>query len=453
MAKILTMLLLWLASCRVAGVSEAAAAEIEGGGAGAGAATIMLASSIGVLLFTLYRLAAYRRTMLAAHNRLATLAQNLKAGEKADWIDTGFSEVDAIAATLQDFDNRLRQKRSKLAQLNEELIKREPAGKPSGVNNQLRAIINAMPVGVVIAEAPTGRILEGNRAIETILRHPVIYSENTDAYGDWFAAHQNGARVQPAEFPLARALAGEEHPALECRYRRGDGAWGWIDIVGAPIRNEHSEIIGAIAAITDIDHIKTAEERGRIMNLELHHRVNNALAMIQSIANVTTRSANNIDCFRSNFSDRIQCLSRISTLLVRKSWTCTPVAELVDTILSCDRADLRDRISRSGEDVELRSEVALALGMTLHELLSNAIRYGALLTDDGRVTVDWRILDNGKHRLALTWVERGGPNVTPPPRNGVGHHLMKDVLARQFGGDIKIIFEPEGVRAEITAEI
>lgn len=442
-----------LASVLAIGIGGAAAAEAENCVMGPGAAAIALAGMIFVLLFTLYRLTAYRRRMLYAHSRLAVLTQDLKAGEITNWVETGIADVDAIAATLQDFDRRLREKRSKLARLNEELIKREPIAGSTGFNNELRAIINAMPVGVLIAEAPSGRILEGNRAIESILRHPVIYSDNADAYSQWIAAHENGAPVQPSEFPLARALAGEEHPTLECRYRRGDGSWGWIDIVGAPIRSDRNEIIGAIAAITDIDGIKAAEERGRMMIMELHHRVNNALAMIQGIANITSRSATNLDCFRSNFSNRIHCLSRISTLLVSKSWTCTPVRELVATVFACESADYGDRISFSGEDVELRSEVALALGMALHELLSNAVRYGALSTDKGKVTVDWRVVDGEKRHLALKWTESGGPSVEAPDRVGVGQILMKNILARQFGGDVEIHFETEGVRADITAEI
>jgi len=189
------------------------------------------------------------------------------------------------------------------------------------------------------------------------------------------------------------------------------------------------------------------------MNLELHHRVNNSLAMIQGIANITARTATDFACFRNSFSDRIQCLSRISTLLVKKSWAQTPMKELVTTALACDTAALRDRIVASGDEVELRSEVALALGMALHELLSNAEQHGALSTEDGKVYVDWRVTDSEGRRLEVDWRERGGPPVESPQRTGVGQYLMKTVLTRQFCGDIDIAFEPEGVRARITAEI
>ena len=314
--------------------ADARAAETTGWPAAVDVCAALLAAALLLALYALYRLDASRREMLSAHGKLASLTQRLKSGESTHWRETGVADVDAIAHTLEEFDQRLRHKRAKLVELNQELIKSDGLAGSGGFDNLLRAIIDAMPVGVLVAEAPSGRILEGNRAVETILGHPVIYSEDVGAYERRPAAHENGAPLSSGEFPLARALAGEERPTLECRYQRGDGEWIWINIVGAPIRNERNEVIGAIAAITDIDDIKTAEERGRQMNLELHHRVNNALAMIQGIANITARSATSFECFRSNFNDRIHCLSRISTLLVKKSWTSTPMRELVAVLLS-----------------------------------------------------------------------------------------------------------------------
>jgi two-component sensor histidine kinase len=191
------------------------------------------------------------------------------------------------------------------------------------------------------------------------------------------------------------------------------------------------------------------------MNLELHHRVNNALAMMQGITNITARSATDIGEFRTNLSDRVQCLGAISTLLVKKSWTTTPLRELVEITLACCSPDLAERVDLGGEDLELRSEVTLALGMTLHELLSNAIRHGALANETGRVTLNWRIEkeEDGKKRLILLWREQNGPIVEPPSKSGVGQYLMQDVLTRQFGGDIAFLFPPQGFQATITAEI
>ncbi len=415
-------------------------------------ATLALAVALGIVIAAILRSNAARRTTASATHDLAQMARRLKTGEPSSWTTTGVEDVDSIARTLEAFERRLRRKRALLTQLNAELLRNGVSG-GNGFNNQLRAIIDALPVGVLLAEAPSGRILEGNKALEALRRGPVIYSEAVNDYTHWTAVHENGEPVLQSEYPLARALAGEEKPALECRHQRADGSWGWISITGAPIRDERGDIIAAIVAVTDIDELKSAEEHRRMMNLELHHRVNNSLAMIQGIANITARTATDFACFRNSFSDRIQCLSRISTLLVKKSWAQIPMNELVTTALACDTVGLRDRIVASGDEVELRSEVALALGMALHELLSNAEQHGALSTEDGKVYVDWRVTDSEGRRLEVNWRERGGPPVESPQRTGVGQYLMKTVLTRQFCGDIDIVFEPEGVRARVTAEI
>lgn len=419
----------------------------------AAVAAMALAASLGAALLVLFRREAERRRAASATHRLAELAHRLKAGAPPDWTPTGVEDVDDIARTLEEFEHRLRRKRALLTQLNEEVIRGGGGGGQNAFNNHLRAIIDALPVGVLLAEAPGGRILEGNKALEDILRGPIIYAENTESYRHWNAVHESGEPVAPQEYPLARALAGEERPTLECRHQRADGSWGWISIVGSTIRNDRGEPIAAIIAVSDIDEIKSAEEHRRMMNMELHHRVNNSLAMIQGIANITARTATDFAGFRNSFSDRIQCLSRLSTLLVKRSWTETPVRELVTTALAADSPAMRDRIRISGEDVELRSEVALALGMALHELLSNAERHGALSAESGRVAVGWRVTDSEGRRLQVDWKESGGPPVEAPSRSGVGQYLMKSVLTRQFGGDIDVYYEPDGVRATLTAEI
>ena len=201
------------------------------------------------------------------------------------------------------------------------------------------------------------------------------------------------------------------------------------------------------------EQIRAAEEHRRTMNLELHHRVNNALAMIQGIANITARSATDIVSFRSNLSDRIQCVSRISTLLVSKSWSTIPVRELAETALAYGDPELEGRIDMGGENIDLRSQISLALGMTLHELFTNALHHGALSNATGRITLNWFVENNPSPKLTLIWSETGGPEVAPQSQPGVGRYLMKDVLARQFGGDIAFSFASHGMRAMMTTEI
>ncbi|TLG77026.1 histidine kinase [Methylocystis sp. B8] len=428
---------------------------------GATAITGVWLGVIGALAITLttafvviFWLVKQRREAQRAQHELAELTLAVEARGASHWSDTGVAEVDAIAHSIQDIDERLREKRRRLSELNDLLAKSSTIVSRTGANLQLRALLDAVPVGILIAEAPAGRIVEGNHLMETILRRPIRYSENTESYYQWNAIHQDGRPVASDEYPLARALAGEDHPQLECMIERGDGAYVWINIVGAPIRDDQRAIIGAIVAVTDVDDIKNAEIHNQMMNRELHHRVNNSLAMIQGIANITARTAQDFASFQQGFSHRVQCLSRISTLLVQTSWEKTPLKDLILVALSCSSHDYGDRVSVSGEDVELRSAVASALGLALNELLANAEQHGALSDDDGRVSISWRVdHEMDRPRLILNWTETGGPTVENPQQTGVGHFLITNVLARQMGGDVRLTYHAEGLQAEISAEI
>jgi two-component system sensor kinase FixL len=125
---------------------------------------------------------------------------------------------------------------------------------------QLRTVFDTVPVGLVLAELPSGRILEGNRYVEAMLRHPVIQSPDIHSYGEWVAFHADGRRVESREYPLARmVLDGEEEPSLEVNYRRGDGTFFWGRVSGRPVRDAAGNVVGGVVALLDID----AERRAR----------------------------------------------------------------------------------------------------------------------------------------------------------------------------------------------
>ncbi|MGG5809011.1 PAS domain-containing protein [Falsiroseomonas sp. CW058] len=125
---------------------------------------------------------------------------------------------------------------------------------------RLRAILDNVPVGVVLVEAPSGRVLVGNRRVEEIMRHSVLPSPDIAAYRDWEGYHPDGRRVESHDYPGARALAGEDAPSLVLHYLRGDGSLAWLRINGAPIRDSAGTITGAVVAISDIDAERRAAE-------------------------------------------------------------------------------------------------------------------------------------------------------------------------------------------------
>ncbi|CAA9285857.1 MAG: Sensory box histidine kinase/response regulator [uncultured Acetobacteraceae bacterium] len=139
---------------------------------------------------------------------------------------------------------------------------------------RLRAILGTVPVGVVIAEAPSGRIVEGNKEAERVFGHPVLPSPDAESYREWVAHHPDGRRVEAAEYPLSRVVrGGEEHAELEVLYLRGDEREAWVRLVAAPIRDEAGRTVGGVVACLDVDREKRAEAGLRRLNGELESRV------------------------------------------------------------------------------------------------------------------------------------------------------------------------------------
>lgn len=312
---------------------------------------------------------------------------------------------------------------------------------------RLRSILDALPTGILLAEAPSGRIVYGNCAIERMLGPGMCFSKDKHSFDEWVAFHEDGSKVQSQEYPLARVLAGEQRAELECRYCRGDGALLWVRASGVALRDKQGDVNGVVVSVTDIDALKAAQLQYVRMNRELHHRVNNALAMIQSITNLSARMPADAATFNEIFSGRVRLMSRAQVLLGRNSWEQIPLLELLTTAIDDDMG----RITLSGENAFLRSEVALALALAIHELKTNAERFGALSRPGGVVELNCSVAgEPAEHKLRIDWKESGGPEVHEPGRFGLGLNLLVKILPPQIGGPVDIKFEPSGLEATIV---
>jgi signal transduction histidine kinase len=176
--------------------------------------------------------------------RLALAGDALVNGQPVLGVSSKIAEVDAVSRALVQATRDLRARADALAT--------ERA--------QLAAIIETVPVGLAIAEAPTGRIVSGNSHLERMLRHKLRHSASTAEYGEWTARHADGSLVNGEDFPLARALAGEDNPQMQCIYQRGDGTPLWVQLVAAPIRGTDNQIRGAVVAVLDIDEAVRARD-------------------------------------------------------------------------------------------------------------------------------------------------------------------------------------------------
>lgn len=203
-----------------------------------------------------------------------------------------------------------------------------------------------------------------------------------------------------------------------------------------------------------IHQLEAISARQRVLIRELHHRVRNMLATIQGVMAVTSRSSGNIQEFTRSFSERLQSLARTHQLLTDDLLQSASLSHLLQQELKPFDDGASERFRLEGPPIDLPSSLAVPFGMAIHELTTNALKYGALSTPSGRINVDWSVegLD-GERELLLRWTERGGPTVKPPKRQGFGTILIDRVLGPQARAQTRVTFDPDGVIFEMQAPL
>lgn len=208
------------------------------------------------------------------------------------------------------------------------------------------------------------------------------------------------------------------------------------------------------AALEDQQAIIRLEEQNSIRNSltrELNHRVKNTLANVLSLVALTRRRANDLDTFAEGLTGRIRALSATHDLLTESNWGTTPISAVIGAELAPFVQEHSHLIDVSGPTVELAPNDALSLGLAIHELATNAAKYGALSAADGKVSVDWQLLDDG--RVQVNWRESDGPPIIGEPGRGFGTDLIEKVVAHELGNPVDLRFEPDGVRCSIVIPV
>jgi two-component sensor histidine kinase len=204
------------------------------------------------------------------------------------------------------------------------------------------------------------------------------------------------------------------------------------------------------AAQYEIEERKQSQAQQSLLIRELHHRVKNTLATVQAVVGATARSTTNIDDFYEAFVGRIISLANTHSLLTEAVWQTASLREILEKELSPYYDDGGERIKVEGPTVELPSEAAVPIGMAIHELTTNAVKYGALSVYSGRVAVSWTSEPEGESiRLKLVWAERNGPPVSPPTRQGFGSRLLHRVLTTQLNANVTMDFDEGGLRVSL----
>ena len=194
-------------------------------------------------------------------------------------------------------------------------------------------------------------------------------------------------------------------------------------------------------------------EHQQVLINELNHRVKNTLAVVQAMAAQTLRGAASPEAAGAAFSARLFALAKAHDLLVRGKWESADLAELVAEATLAHATPGHDRFELRGEPVRINSRLALSLAMTLHELGTNAIKYGALSVSMGTVLISWEVAEAASPRLTLRWQERDGPPVVSPTRKGFGSRLIERQLASEPGGSVTMDFAPEGLTCILEADL
>ena len=235
---------------------------------------------------------------------------------------------------------------------------------------------------------------------------------------------------------------------IEHRVKFVDGSYRWARSRAFPRKDEAGEILLWYGTTEDIHDRKLAEERQRLLINELNHRVKNTLATVQAIAFQTLKGDIPLAEARARFEARLLALSQAHNMLTEQNWEGAPLRQVV--IDATDHLVDPARMTIEGESLWLAPRAALALSLALHELSTNAAKYGSLSADGGRVEVRWTAEDD---LLRLDWKERGGPPVAPPANRGFGSRLIERGLAADLGGTAALAFEPDGLCCTITASL
>jgi PAS domain S-box-containing protein len=249
---------------------------------------------------------------------------------------------------------------------------------------------------------------------------------------------------------LERIRGGERIDHFETVRRRKDGSLVSISLTVSPITDGLGRIVGASKIARDITEQKRREEQINLLAREADHRTKNLLALAQATVHLT--NGETAAELKSAIEGRLRALANAHTLLAQSRWAGAELRNLALEELSpyCAEDDDGSRVRIEGPSLMLEQQPAQAIALALHELTTNAVKYGALSIPSGRIAMSWR--RHSGNRLSMRWVETGGPQVTPPTRKGFGTRVMTRIC-EQLNGELKFDWRADGLICEIVIDI
>jgi PAS domain S-box-containing protein len=263
----------------------------------------------------------------------------------------------------------------------------------------------------------------------------------------WEVVHPEDRPIARGSFP--RALAGEPYEA-EYRILRPDGKVRWINDAAFPVFGPDDVVRRVAGLARDITERRHAEERQKFLLAELNHRVKNTLATVQSLVVQSIRRAHDLSAFRESFESRIIALAKTHDILTRGHWEGAHLEDILSGEFAPYQSE-KGRVTLKGPEIHLRPSQALSLGLVIHELATNAAKYGALSSVNGTLNISWQTEQRKDGPwLHLEWREEGGPPVKEPESRGFGMLLLHRSASEELMGAAQVTFAPGGLTCLIS---
>ena len=317
-----------------------------------------------------------------------------------------------------------------------------------------RDVLSAVPTVIYVYDVQNGQSVYQNRRFGELLGHPKVEA----AESEWRRfIHPDDARHFPEHRASLRKIAHGETLFWEYRMRDAAGQWRWFlsrdvlltrDGAGKPL------LIAGNAS--DITEQKNAEERQAILLGEMRHRAKNVVSLMEGIARLSRpKGRPDIDAFIEGYMARLNALLRTGEIVLSSDERTADLREVIETaLMPFQGEDRASRIKPMGPAVALSERTAGGIALAIHELATNAVKYGALSVAGGTVTIEWTLSPQGAaQRFDMEWTESGGPEVSPPQTEGFGGKVIRHSVAHEPGGNIALDYRPDGLFCKFTFEI
>jgi PAS domain S-box-containing protein len=314
-----------------------------------------------------------------------------------------------------------------------------------------RIAVYAAGLGVFEWNMQSDSTVWGNERMYEIFGHSL--QDGTVSYADFASGYLHPEDREAVEQAMREAIAPNAIFQTHCRiYRKSDSRIRWLEVAGRFTLAEDGTPVRLIGVVADVTERRATEDHRKLLVNELNHRVKNTLSVVQALAQQTFKSESREDPRVTVFNGRLSALAHAHNLLSNENWETADLADVARRSLLTRGPD-KARIRLIGPAVILKPKQAVTMAMALHELYTNAVKYGALANEGGKIDLVWDIKVDGARRLDITWREYDGPPVERPTRHGFGSRMITQALKSELGANVDMDFRVDGLVCHINAPL